>query len=340
MLPPNIDHYIRTLTQADTIQTTCSPPQAFHAYATDFQRNSRAGFSHSRSNDGLSSIDVQVAAASRIRTLDYLRIAVTSERLLRVLYTWSTGFNPSAPNQRLDINGINRRRNAIMTLMGGAYCWYRQSTEAAASETQAIANINNGTDIPLAMYSYRFSRSGFNLHQAPNRLYRGDTRPPAMLWQAGGFCPKMFDTNRFDPHLGTGASNQVISSTSDVNLVARFAWYNIMYCPKRYYYIHDPAGRLISGFIYEFDKNGHQCFEVANVTPGREVAFLAIPNQFIRRFRMRYYAGTQNNIELSDWMYYNQASVQNIRIVADKTRWERTKTQFHEDQRRNRNRVS
>ncbi|MBB3063110.1 hypothetical protein [Microbulbifer rhizosphaerae] len=329
MLPPNIDQYIRTLAQPNNIQTTCSPPQEFQAYATNFQRDSQAGFGYSRSKDGLTRIDQLVATASRINTLDYMRIAFVSEQLLRALYTWTTGFNPSAPNQQLDLSGINRRRNAVLALMGGAYCWYKQSWEAAGSESLAINHINNRGDIPFAMYNYRFSRNGFNLHQAPNRLYRGDTRPPAMLWQAGGFYPKMMGTNRFDPHLGTGASNQVISSTTDANLVTRFAWHNRVYCPKRYYYIYDAANRPISGFIYEFDKSGHQCVEVAGTTPGREVAFLAIPNQFIRRFRMRYYAGSQNNIQVSDWMYYNQASVQNIRIESDEKRWKQLKNQFH-----------
>ncbi|WP_444923862.1 hypothetical protein ACJJH9_20645 [Microbulbifer sp. DLAB2-AF] len=324
MLAPNIDNYVRNLVRPELIQTSCRPPKTIREYATDFQRNSRCSWKYSRSKDGLTRIDQLVTQAALIQTLDYTRISNTSQSLIEAMYTWLTGFNPSNPVQQLTSDGIQRRQNAITTLLGGAYCWYRQASEAALSEPLALGNIQNHNDIPFNLYRYRFSRSGFNLHMTPGRLYRGDTRPPQMLWQSGGFFPKMDNNNRHDPHLGSGASCQVISSTDDPNVVARFAWHNKTYCPVRYYYLHqtDRVDKAIAGFVYEFDKTGHECVEVANVTPGREVAFLAIPNQYIRRFRMRYYAGSQNNIVLSDWMYYNENSVRNIRITADKQRWE------------------
>ncbi|MFA0810439.1 hypothetical protein [Microbulbifer epialgicus] len=330
MLPANIDTYIRNIAQTDQLQTRCQPSQLFREYATDFQRNSQSGW-HSRSGDGLDRIDDIVRSAAQIQTLDYVRIAYVSRLLVMALYQWLIGNNSSNPNQRLSVKSINRRRDAIIALTGGAYCWYRQSYEAASSEQIGLNNIQTQTDISFNLYRYRFSRPGYNLHMSPGRLYRGDTRSPAVLWRSGGFFPKMANPICYDPHFNDGASQQVISSTDDLNLVTRFAWHNPAYCPRRFYCLHGTsnADKPIAGFIYEFDKSGHECLEVANVPAGREAAYLAIPNQFIRRFRMRYYAGSQNNIVLSDWMYYNDRSIQNIRIFADRQTWQQAQRHWH-----------
>ncbi|WP_444926270.1 hypothetical protein ACJJI4_20165 [Microbulbifer sp. TRSA002] len=334
MLAPNIDNYVRNLVHPQNIQTTCYVPKSIREYAQDFQNNSNSNskWYHKRSSDGLTRIDQLVSQAVQIQTNDYGRITRVAKVLVETLYTWLTGFDPSTPTKLLDSDGITRRKDAVLALLGGAYCWYRQASEAFSSERRAISNIEAHLDVPFSLFNYRFSRSGFNLHTVTTLLYRGDTRPPQKLWQAGGFFPWMNQNGRFDPHLGTGASNQVISTTTNANIVARFAWHNKTYCPKRYYFVHgtNEGDLATTGFIYELDKRNHQCVEVSTVTQGHEVAFMAIPNQFIRRFRMRYFAGTQNNIELSDWMSYDSNTIRNLNVVEDKRRWEAAKKNWNE----------
>ena len=330
MLQPAVENYIRLNTNGYTLQTTCRPPQTLREYALDFQRDSACSLIQGRSSDGLTRIDTYVAMAVSIQALDHIRIAYISKLLIMDLYRWSQGFNPVS-GVAISSKSQSRRNSAVNALLADAYIWYRYSYEASNAERKAIGLMRNQQDIPFDLYRYRFSRSGFNLHNAQARLYRGDTRPPAALWQAGGFYPKM-DAGRdsHDPHLGSGASNQVISTTTDPNIVARFAWHNKAYCPKRFYYIHyGDTPKAIAGFVYEVAKQGHQCIEVTGVTPGREVSFLAIPKQYIRRFRLRYFAGSQSNVVLSDWMYMNEQSVRNIRIAEDKTAWERLKKDYH-----------
>ncbi|AWF83189.1 hypothetical protein BTJ40_21535 [Microbulbifer sp. A4B17] len=134
----------------------------------------------------------------------------------------------------------------------------------------------------------------------------------------------MNQNGRFDPHLGTGASKQVISTTTNLQKVVDFAWHDKVYCPVKFHYIHDTddGDLAVTGFIYEIDKRNHQCVEVASVPQRREAAFMAIPNQYIRRFRMRYYAGKQSTIELSDWMNYDDNTIRNLNVFEDKRRCE------------------
>lgn len=329
MLDPTIENYVLRNTLAPTLQTTCQLPKTLRQFAQDFQRDSQSGMFSSRSKDGLSYIDQLVTQALAITATDHIRTAYVAKLLVTALYSWCRGRDPKT-QAPISTDSRGRRNTAIQTFLAGAYICYKYCNEAATSGPAALGLFNRKADIPLNLYQYRFSRTGFRISQAPARLYRGDTRPPAMLWAAGGFYPKMEQVPKHDPHLGGGASQQVISTTTDDQLVTRFAWHNRVYCPVRFYYIHHgDTPRAVAGFIYEIDKQGQQCVEVAGVTPGREMAFLAIPNQFIRRFKMRYYAGSQNNIVTSDWMYYNSNSVQNIRIAEDKNAWEQLKRNYH-----------
>jgi hypothetical protein len=333
MLEQVIENYIIANANGNTIQTTCRPPHTLSEYAAAFTRDSAKGFGYSRSKDGLTQIDTKInTLVSRIPSTGVTNhglITSVSKSLIIDLYKWATGTNP-LDGTAISTVADGRRRTAVIAFLGGAYVNFKHSIEAFNSGPRALAHMSDKVDIPFNLYNYRFGRSGFNLHNAPARLYRGDTRPPGMLWESGGFYPKMDDGAQHDPHLGSGASQQVISSTTDDALVTRFAWHNSLYCPKRFYYIHrGRQDKAIAGFVYEVDKSGQQCIEVTGVTPGREVSFLAIPNRNIRRFKMRYYAGSQSNIVASDWMYYNEAALQNINIEENRRDWEQMKRDYH-----------
>lgn len=329
MISQTVENYVRrVVSNVDDIQTICRPPQSIAQYATAFQRNSKVDWK-SRSGDRLTQIDRLVGEATRIQSEDHARIAQLAERLIGDIYRWDE-VNITSTGNRVSGESLKRRRPAVRALLGGAYVWYKHSSEATTSKPLAKARISGKQNVPFNLYEYRFSRSGFVLHNAPARLYRGDTRAPASLWEAGGFFPKMDSSGEYDPHLSRGASQQVVSTTTNVNLVIRFARHNKRYCPKKFFYIYRSRGstKAVTGFIYEIDKSGHRCVEVSDAVPGTEVAFLAIPNAFIRRFKMRYFAGAQTNIITSDWMYYNAASVRSLRLEHNQERWEKIRWKY------------
>ncbi|GLS25225.1 hypothetical protein [Marinibactrum halimedae] len=335
MLMPDQDQFIRKLCKPCTIQTHCRPPRYLCEYAADFQRDSVSEFISNRRSDGLSEIDALVAQAVQIPSTNYPRIFNVCSKLLPKLAVWLKGFNPSAPNQALQPKSREKHSQAIRALTGGVYCWYMQSAEAAMSAPAAIHLMKRHQDIPISLYHYRFSRKGYRLQPAGAPLYRGDTRAPDTLWKAGGFYPKI-DADAalsHDPHLKNSKPQQMIVTTNDAVLVNRFAWHNSLFCPEEYHYIfYDHDGpKAITGFIYEIDKSGHQCVEVSGVTPGREVAFLAIPNQYIRRFRMRFYAGSPHNVEVSDWIPYNQQAISDTPIIENKAQWRMLRSHYFQE---------
>lgn len=324
MLDKAVEIYISGNTQALTLQTTSQLPKNLHQFALDFQRDSQLGVAYSRKKDGLGYIDQLVGQALATRATDATRTAHIAKLLVMALHSWCHKREPLT-NAPILASSYARRQLAVKDFLAGVYICYKYTDETATAEPAALELFQRKADIPLNLYHYRFSRSGFHISAAPNKLYRGDTRPPALLWHAGGFYPKMEQLPRHDPHFG-GTSQQVISTTTDPQLAAHFACYSRACCPVRFTCLYqDDTLRAIEGFIYEIDKKGHDCVEVAGVAAGHDMAFLAIPNAFIRRFKMRYFADSPEGISTSQWLPYNEASVRSLQIVEDKQAWEQLK---------------
>lgn len=327
MLDKAVEKYISGNTQALTLQTTSQLPKNLHQFALDFQRDSQVSTAYSRKMDGLGYIDQLVGQALATRATDATRTAHIAKLLVVALHSWCHKRDP-ATNTAISTDSYERRQAAVKGFLAGVYICYKYTSEAATSEPTALELYRNKTDIPLSLYPYRFSRSGFHISEAPPVLYRGDTRPPLVLWHAGGFYPKMAQIARHDPHFG-GTSQQIISTTTDLHLAAHFASYSRACCLERFHGVYqDGTLRAIEGFIYEINKGGHHCVEVAGVAPGHDMAFLAIPNAFIYRFKIRYYT-SDNRITTSDWMPYCTPSVQNLLIIEDKQVWEQLRKNAH-----------
>ncbi len=328
MLDKAVEQYISGNTQAHNLQTTSQLPKNLHQFALDFQRDSQLGVNYSRKQDGLGHIDQLVGQALATRATDAMRTAHIAKQLVMALHSWCHKREPLT-NAPISASSYARRQLAIKDFLAGVYICYQYTSEAATAEPAALELLQRKADIPLSLYQYRFSRSGFHISQAPNALYRGDTRPPAFVWHAGGFYPRMEQIPRHDPHFG-GTSQQVISTTTDPQLAAHFANYSRACCPVRFHCIYqEDTLRAVEGFIYEIDKSGHQCVEVAGVAPGHDMAFLAVPNTFIRRFKMRYYSSDDHKILTSDWLNYDDANVHNLKLLEDKQAWEQLKHNAH-----------
>ena len=315
MIPPNLEQQITLLIGGiDQYQTQSHPEFHLYDYATRFLQESSKDYT-SRRWDGLNPIDKWVKQSIANKGNDLNLTMALAEKIVRETYKWIGNSKKKNLHTHSGGNVRGRRGTAVLDLLGYAFVWYKFCLESIQSIPRAKRLIEDKKDVPFNLFEYRFNRSRYVNSVVRDILYRGDTRHPRLVYEAGGFYGKEDKCRSmgYDPQFDNGHQIQMVSPSSHYEKLYGFTKPNRCYCIKSYKYkqlLSNGGERKVVGFAYEIDKRGKRAIESSAAAAGLEVVFLSVPNEYITRFKVSYDDGN-----MSPWYDYDTDAFDAINVV-------------------------